>query len=386
MPQRTYAVGVALGGAVLAALIVATGPDVDMREERQRALAVPTMRVSTQTAQMTVDSRGTVVPKVESDLVAEVSGRIVAVAPSMVAGGFFARRDVLVRIESIDYEAEVGEATASLDSARSELTSAEKYYRRQQELASQHSVSQSQYDDALNRLTVARAALRQAEIGHARAARDLARTNLTAPYDGRVRSARVDVGQFVQRGEVIATLYSIEAAEVVLPIRDEEVALLPLSLARSADEEGVQPRVRLRARFAGGDREWEGSVVRSEGELDPATRMVNLIAEVDAPYRQPGGVPLVAGLFVEATIFGKRYDGIVEVPRSALQAGDRVFVVGPDNRIEFRTVDVLRAAGDVAFLQGGVIDGETVCVSTLRDVMEGQPVRPYPADDALPGS
>ena len=386
MGRNLGAVAVLLAGVVLAAFIMATGPEIEILKEEERIPAVPTLRVAAAAVQMTVASRGSVVPKTESDLVAEVSGRIVAIAPAMVAGGFFARDDVLLHIESVDYEAGLGEAAAWLASAQSELTNAQKYFDRQQELSTKESISESQYDEAVNRLAVAEAALRQAVIGQARAERDLERTRLTAPYDGRVRSERVDVGQFVQRGEVVATLYSIEAAEVLLPIRDEDLAFLPLSLAESVHDAGQRPRVLLRARFAGRDHEWEGSIVRTEGELDAATRMVNLIAQVDAPYRRGDGAPLVAGMFVEATILGHSYDDVVAVPRAALQADGHVYVVRPDNRLEFRTVDVLRVAGETAFLRRGIADGETICASAWRDAIDGQMVRPVRATRTPMGS
>ena len=352
--QNWIAAAVLLSGIALAAIIVATGPEIEMGEERLRIPAVPTMRVSFGTVQMTVQSNGEVVPRTESELVAEVAGRIVAISPSMAAGGFFSRGEVLAQIETVDYEAALEDADAQLASAQSELANAEKDFERQEELARQESISKSQYDEALNRLTVSQAALRQAVIGKAQAERDLERTRLTAPYDGRVRSERIDVGQFVQRGEVAASLYSIEAAEVLLPIRDEDLAFLPLSLGAGAAAGASSPQVLLQARFAGEDRQWDGAIVRTEGELDAATRMVNLIAQVDSPYRQPGGQPLVAGLFVKAAIRGRQFDGIAVIPRSALQSGERVYVVGADNRLEFRAVDVLRVADGQAYIQGGL--------------------------------
>lgn len=377
--QNLIAIAVALSGIALAAFIAVTGPDIEMGEERQRIPAVPTMRVVTETVRMTVTSHGTVVPGTESDLVAEVPGRIVAVSPSMVAGGFFARHDMLARIESVDYEAGLEDAAAQLASARSELASAEKYFGRQRELAERKSISESQYDEAVNRLAVAKAALRRVVIGKARAERDLERTRLVAPYDGRVRTERIAVGQFVQRGDVLASLYSIESAEVPLPVRDEDLAFLPLSLAGSAGGVGPRARVLLRARFVGAEREWEGSIVRTEGELDATTRMVNLIARVDAPYGRSDAPPLVAGLFVQATILGHRYDGIATIPRSALQADERVYVVGDDNRLDFRAVDILRVAGDTAWVRGGLRDGEVICTEKWRDAIDGQLVRPIPA-------
>ena len=380
--QTLIAVVVVMSGIALAMHIARTGPDIVMEEERQRIPAVPTMQVVAETVQMTVTSHGTVVPRTASNLVAEVPGRIAAVSPSMVAGGFFARHDTLAEIESVDYEAELEDAAAQVAAARSELASAEKDFERQQELSARSLISDSQYDEALNRLAVASTALQRAEIREAGAQRDLERTRLIAPYDGRVRTVHIDAGQFVQRGEVIASLHSIETAEVVLPIRDQDLLFLPLSLHGSSGGAALSARVLLRTRFAGAERTWAGSIVRTEAELDAASRMVNLIAQVDEPYGQHDGPPLITGMFVQATILGHRYDGIVIIPRSALQGDERVYVVGDDNRLEFRPVEVLRVAGDAAYIRSGLRDGEVICTEKWRDALDGQLVRPLPAAPA----
>ena len=368
---------VVAAGVALAIAIVATGPEVEVQQAVARVPVVETQRARSETIRMSVTAHGAVVPKTESNLVAEVSGRVVSVAPAMVSGGFFEKGDVLVQIERLDYEVALEQARANLASRESELDNAEKAYERRRELTESDSISQSQHDDALNRLALARASLRTALARLTRAERDLERTRLVAPYDGRVRSERVDEGQFVNRGESVAALYSIDYAEVRLPVRDEELAFLPLSIGRAvADGEATTPVV-LRASFAGRDQAWHAKIVRTEGELDPQTRMVNLIAQVEAPYDQPGdSPPLTVGLFVEAEIVGSEFQGIVKVPRSAMMGGDRVRVVTPDNRLEFRPVEVLRRTGDAIFLSGGIRDGESICLSELPSETEGQRVEP----------
>ena len=331
---------------------------------------------------MTVTAHGEVLPKTESNLVSEVAGRVVAVAPSMVAGGFFAKGDVLVDVERVDYEFALEESRARLVAAESELDNAEKAYRRAEELAQTQSVSESVYDDALNRLNLARASLRAVRASLARAQRDLARTRMIAPYDGRVRTERVDVGQFVNRGEMIATLYSIDYAEVRLPLRDADLAFLPLSLARTADETPM-PKVILRAEFAGTEHTWEAQVVRTESELDPRTRMINVIAEVPTPYEPVGNSPpLKVGLFVEAEIFGIWFENVIVVPRTALQEENRVYVVTKDGRLSFRNVDVLRMTGEYVYIQGDVESGELICLSALANAIEGQRVRPIATESS----
>ena len=329
---------------------------------------------------MTVAAHGEVLPKTESNLVSEVAGRVVAVAPAMVSGGFFARGDVLVEVETVDYEVALEQSRARRVAAESELENARKAHRRAEELAETQSVSESVRDDAVNRLNLARASLRAARAALARAERDLERTRMIAPYDGRVRTERVDVGQFVNRGETIATLYSIDYAEVRLPVRDVDLAYLPLSLAPATDG-APMPKVILRAEFAGAEHAWEAQVVRTEGELDPRTRMVNVVARVPTPYEPAGNSPpLTVGLFVEAEIFGNWFENVIVVPRTALQEGDRIYVVAEDGRLSFRNVDVLRMTGETAYVQGAVASGETICLSALDGAVEGQRVRPVAAE------
>ena len=369
------------GGFLLAIAIIATGPRPDRQARAPDAPAVQTVEAVKRTAQLTVTAHGTVLPKTESDLVAEVAGRVVAVSPSMVSGGFFSKGDLLIEIERIDYEAALAQARAALTSADSELANAVLTFDRAEELAATQALSQADLDQALNQLNLARAAQRQATAARVRAERDLERTLVAAPFDGRVRTERVDTGQFVSRGESVATLYSTDYAEVRLPVKDQDLAFLPFSLARSNPPSEAKTKAILRAEFAGGMHAWEADVVRTEGELDPLSRVVNVIAQVADPYEPEGGAPpLTIGLFVEAEIMGRTVDDVVVVPGAALQAGNRLYVVDTGNRLSFRDAEVVRLTGETAYLRVEVSNGEQICVTPLDDVVEGQSVRPVPAN------
>lgn len=368
-------------GVGVAALIVATGPTTVKQPSRPDIPVVQATPVQPRWVQMTVRAHGEVMPKTESNLVAEVAGRVVSVAPAMVSGGFFAKDDVLVEIESVDYRVALEQARARLASRRSDLDTAEKDFDRLEELAETQFVSESARDAASNQLAVASAALRSAQASLERAERDLARTQITAPYDGRVRTERLDVGQFVNRGETIAALYSIDYAKVRLPIRDVDLAFLPLSLANRPSDE-PPPKARLRAEFAGAEHFWVADVVRTEGELDPLTRMVNVVAQVPKPYEPAGASPpLTVGLFVEAEIFDNWVEDVFIVPRTALQEGGKVYVVADDGRLSFRNVAVLRRTGETLYLQGELESSEVICLSPLANATEGQRVRTILANE-----
>ncbi len=370
------ALAILLGGFGLAALLLATGPKV---EPRPPELAAPLVRVVDavpETVRLRVRAHGTVVPRTESELVPEASGRVIDMSPSLVSGGFFSEGDILLRIDPLDYEVALEQARAGLARATSDLADAKKDHARQSDLAERHATSAALRDDAVNRLRVAEAGLREARAVLSRAERDLERTEVLAPYDGRVRAEHVDVGQFVTRGIAVATIYAIDYAEVRLPIHDEELAFLELPLLYDGESSTKTVPVTLRARFAGTQHEWQGEVVRTEGELDPRTRMVIVVARVPAPYaKSTGRPPLAVGLFVEAEITGAQAEGVTVLPRSVLRGDGRVLVVDNDDRLHFRDVEVLRLARNEVYLSAGIERGERVCLSPLEGAVDGMRVR-----------
>ncbi|HJP51607.1 MAG TPA: efflux RND transporter periplasmic adaptor subunit [Pseudomonadales bacterium] len=367
-------------GFGLAAVLIVTGPQTVPRPPTVLPPLVRVLSANPTTVQLSSNTHGIVVPRTESELTPEVSGRVLAVSDALVSGGFFSKGQELLSIEPLDYEVALEEARARLARADSDLSNAKKTYSRQLDLARKQSASASQQDDALNRLRIAEATLKEAIARLSRAERDLSRTRIIAPYDGRVRSERVDVGQFVNRGNPIAMIYATDYAEVRLPIRDEELAFLNIPITNSGANGAEQPRVILRAEFAGKSHEWSGNVVRTEGELDPRTRMVNVIVSVSDPYAQDDNhaenrPPLSVGLFVEAEIIGARFDNTVKLPRSSLRERQQIYVVDAENRLRFRDVEVLRIVQDEVFIKSGLNEGDKVCISILSSPVDGMPVR-----------
>ncbi|MDE0990591.1 MAG: efflux RND transporter periplasmic adaptor subunit [Pseudomonadales bacterium] len=370
-----FPIAIVVAGFITMGIIIKTGPTMDQKPPASTAPLVRTWIATSETVQLSVLTYGSVQPRTESELIPEVSGRVIKISPSMVSGGFIRKGEILLEIDPLDYEVALEQARASLAAAKSELTNAKKAYERLLDLAKQQSASQSEQDDALNRLRFGQASIREAAARLSRAERDISRTKIKAPYDGRVRSKRVDIGQFVNRGAPIASLYATDFAEVRLPLHDEELAHLDLPLA--GQESPNQPTAILRARFAGANHTWEGKIVRTEGELDPKTRMINVVAQVEAPYERSGNrPPLAIGLFVEAEIIGNTVDNVYIVPRSALQANEQIYVLSSEYRLQFRDVNILRTVEEDVYITSGFKSGETICLSTISNAVEGMLVEP----------
>ena len=155
-------------------------------------------------------SRGRVgQPRSEADLVPEISGRVVWISPSLVPGGFFGRGDPLLRIERRDFELSVTRQRAAVQRAVSELDFAASELDRRQGLSDAGVASPSQLGAARREAAVGEANLVDARAALEQAERDLARTEILAPFDGRVRQEQVDVGQFVGRGNLNNLLLNI---------------------------------------------------------------------------------------------------------------------------------------------------------------------------------
>ncbi len=367
--------------AVAALVVVALVRSRPVVETAPREIAPPPVRVLTVTptqVDLGVRSQGSVIPVTEADLVSEVAGTIVWTSESFEVGGFFDAGEVLLRLDRRDYELAVASARAALAQAgvglAREQAEADVAREEWEELGADGEpgplvLRQPQLAEARAHVEAALANKRRAEL-------DLERTAIRAPFAGRLRAKRVDRGEFVNRGVPLATIYAVDAAEVVLPVPDSELAFLDLPLGSELGHSG--PRVLLRAQFAGGRHEWEGRIARVGGEIDPATRMVNLIARVNDPYRASGDrPPLSVGLFVDAEVVGRSVESVFQVPRGALVGADRVWLV-EDSRLVLRQVGILRADPEVVIVSDGLSAGDRISLTILESAVDGMRVTPQP--------
>ncbi len=405
---------IVLAGAAVAFLAVKLRPQPERRPAETPPPLVQVVRVATRPVALDVHSQGTVEPRTESTLVAQVGGRIVDVAESFAAGGFFRRGQTLVEIDPRDYRLAVSDAEAAVAQARVQLEREQA----EAELAREEweELGDGGEPSALllrrPQLAQARAALEAAQAGVERARLNLERTSVSAPFDGRVRAKQADLGQYVAPGTPLADVYATEYAEVRLPVAKDDLQYLEIGVGWTADGAGgagggdvAGPPVRLRAELAGATRTWQARVVRTGAEIDPRSRMLAVFARVDDPFQRNGRPaapappesppPLPMGLFVEAEIAGRITPSAAVVPRRALRTTARtrdaeVLVVDADDTLHFRRVEVLRSVGDEIVVGAGLGDGDRVVVSRLEEAVAGMRVRVAPApperepDDDLP--
>lgn len=360
---------------VLFLVLFATTPEPERSEPEARPSAVFVAEAEAHPVQLTVRTQGEVQPLTEIDLTAQVSGRIAYVNPSFVQGGFFRAGEVLVRLEDEDYRLAVTRAEALVAQRRQQLVREEA----EADLAREEWESLGEGEASPLTLRVpqmeeARAQLAAAEASLAEARLNLSRTRLSAPFEGRVRSKLADLGQYVGPGTTIGRVFSTGKAQIRLPLTDSELQTLGMPLAFQAGDNGDGPEVILSATLAGERREWRGEVVRTDSAIDPQTRSLYAIVEVDDPYgaaAETAGAPLAMGLFVEAAIAGRSLDRAYVLPRSALRGEDTIYVANRDGTLSIRTARVIDSSAEEVIVTSGVEAGERVVISPIRAAAEG---------------
>ncbi|MEE8523013.1 MAG: efflux RND transporter periplasmic adaptor subunit [Thermoanaerobaculia bacterium] len=378
-----------------AAALVRTRPEAETQEVTILAPLVRVLTVAPKNLTLDVRAQGTVLPRTETTLIAQVAGTVTAVSGDFEAGGFFRRGEVLVELDPRDYQiamrragAQVAQAELQVELQEAEARVAIEEWR---ELGdgepSPLVLRQPQLAQAKAGLEAARAELEKAGL-------DLERTRIRAPFTGRVRGKRVDLGQFVSPGTPLATVHATDYAEVRLPVPDDQLGYLELPFTYRNAVSDTGPAVTLRARFGRRQHAWQGHIVRTEGEIDGRTRMLNLVARIEKPYDRspdaPDRPPLAVGTFVEAEIAGRAAEGVFVVPRVALRPtrrglGEQVLVADDDDRLRFRDVEVSRLEGETAVISAGLTAGERVCVSPLDVAVDGMKVRTVETDDGSGG-
>lgn len=363
-------------GAVL--LLLKNRQEIKPEPVKEIVQLVEVVRAEPGPHQFTVESQGEVAARTEIDLVSEVPGKVIWVAPDFADGGFFQQGDSLVKIDPRDFELAITQAEAVVAKGRVVL---------ERELAEAR-VARKEWDqlgqgeaNALllrePQLADAEAALRSALANLEKAKLDHSRCNITAPFTGRIRAKRIDVGQFLNRGTPVARVYAVDYVEIALPLPLDDLAFLNLDLGTNGS--GAKPAVTIRSRLAGSESIWAGHLVRTAGDINPHTRMLTGIARVDDPYglqSKDPKTPLPVGLFVNAEIAGRNIEAVYRVPRAAMRGRDQLMVVDAEDRIRFRTVEVIRLLTKQVLLKSGLETGDRVCVSLLEAPIDGMKVNP----------
>ena len=371
--------------------LVATKPVPSRRKPPAAITRVDGLRLQREDYQVVIRTQGTVRARTESTLIPEVSGRVIAVSPAFRDGGFFEEGETLLRIEKSDYWTVLTGTEAVL--AQAQLRLAEEEARAEQARKDWEKLGDGEVAGSLvlrlPQMAEARAAVQSAKARVEEAKRDLERTRIQAPYAGRILDQRVDVGQYVTPGTVLARIYAVDYAEVRLPLTSRDVGFVDLPERYRGEGSALDvntPPVNLVSQFGGVENHWRGHVIRTEGSIDVQSRQLFVVAQVDDPYGRGtiGKPPLKVGIYVEAAIEGKLLEEVVVVPRSAVRNGNEVLLIDGENKLRHRTLSILWSDRNNVIVREDLEEGDLLCLTPVLFATEGAPVIPTIIGSAHP--
>ena len=393
--------GILAGAIVLSVIMVSLRPDPPMREPPSRVPFVTTASATALDGAIPVHSAGTVRPRAEIDVAAQISGKVAWVSPAFQSGGRVDEGEVLFRIDDADYQNRMQQARANVAAQQVALLQAEEEAR----------IARDEYDGFLRRrsdeappgdaspltlrepqLAAARAALARDSAALADASLALSRTEVRAPFSGVVRAETVDVGQLVGPGQGVGRLYADDAVEVVVPLSDADAALIPGLWTLAAGDGDASVGATVAAEYGDATYAWSGYVDRAEAALDEQTRTIDVVVRVPNPFAGGraitpeggaadgtddgrSGPPLLVGQFVEVRIEGAAPEPYFTVPRSALRTGNEVWALRQDTLVTIVSVGVLQRADELVYVTGALEGGQAVVLGGLQFATEGMVVR-----------
>ncbi len=378
---------------LLTLLIVNSRPSVPQREKPQTPkISVATQRIAVQRYRIELNSFGTVQPRTRSQLVSQVAGQIISVSPSFREGGFFEAGDLLVEIDPRDYdiqievaESELADAKVNLEEQLALAQQAEKDWRNigAKGQASALALRRPQVAAAEAQIVSARAKLKQAKLNRER-------TQIRAPFAGRVLTQNVDLGQVIANNTVLAQIYGVDTLEIRLPLKNSELGYIDLPeayrVAANGKNEAVTqdtelPQVTIINNLGATPELWSATLVRTAGAFDDQTHELYVIAQIENPYGQPSvdakqslRRPLKIGQYVDARIQGKMLTEAVVIPNESIYQGSYVYLV-KDGLLQRQTVHIAWQNDREAVVSGGLMAGDELVLTPLGQVSSGTPVK-----------
>ena len=377
------------GGGAIGLVLVMTGPETKPKEGSESATIVHTIPLMPHTKQVRITAYGEVIPARKVEIKPQVSGQVIWQNDAVIPGGRLWENEELIRIDPKDYELGLAEVRAEFEQARFEyevesgrqVIALREWNEIQQDLDVTE-VNESlvlrepHYRRAEALLDEARNDIEQAEL-------QLSRTTIRAPFNAMVVQESVEVGQLLNNGSTICQLVGTDAFWIQVTV--------PLSMLKwiqfpDADRPGADATVALDT-GNGGQSTWKGKVLRLLSDLEPMGRMARVVIEAPDPLGLEGdakdGLPLLLGSYVEVNIEAGKLENVLEIPRSALREGNKIWVIGRDPTLKIMDCEVLWSLKETVLVSNQLDPGDKLIVSDLRVAIPGMSVSPQPASDLL---
>jgi multidrug efflux system membrane fusion protein len=313
----------------------------------------------------------------------EVSGRITHV--QFTDGQIVKAGDVLFVIDPEPYQAAVDKAEADLVSAHNNEGFAAAEFTRAQKLVKDQWIARSAFDQRATDRGVAGATTKSAEAALKAAQINLDRAYVKAPISGRVSRPEITVGNLVQAGANAPLLTSIVSNDGIYADFDVDEQTYMRSVRTQATTSEAEKAVPVELTVQGGaERVYSGTIYSFDNRIDTSSGTIRARAR----FQNEDG-SLMPGMFVAVRLGSSAPSPVLLVPEQAVgndQDKKFVYVVGADNKVQFRQVSLGESIDGARVVRTGLKDGERVVVNGLQKIAPNTPVDAREAGADIPGA
>ena len=327
--------------------------------------------------QIQISSNGTTTPLTQTVLTAEVGGEVIYRSKKFSEGSSVIEGEILAKIDDTDLQLQYknallqlanAEVQHSLQLAEAEVAK-EAWEKIGDGIASDLTLKKPQLKQTEALLEVAKAQVNSAK-------NKLNKTEIVAPYAGRIQSVNIDLGTTIIPGQPVGAMYTSSEIEITLAVKDNDLQFLSIPMDGRKLNPSEQASVVIESFYKGKTQSWEGKLERVDGVIDPITRMINLIAVFKNDFIETDKPNLPIGLFVEAKIDGITLKNIFEIPINSISKDNEVYIVDKDNQLELRKLTVLKKYSEFVIIKDGLRAGERIVTSKLSTASNGIKVNP----------
>ncbi len=373
------AIAIVAGGYLGFQALGAARPVVEAAPVEREVDLVEVQRLAPHTGGVPIKGEGFVRPHRSLTVATESPGRIVTLHPAIIERGTFDQGDVLVALDDRNARAAIAQIDANIRSSQARLTLTRTQLDRAERLRADGIIAQDQLDQLLSQSAELAASIEALEASRLSAQIALDNTVVRAPFAGTVLTQQADRGAVVGAGQAIADVYSHEALEVLVPLREADAALIPGLF------EGAAPAATISSTFAGVEYVWGARVDRVENRLDAQTRTLSVAVRIDDPqgaHRADGGplppagaVPGLINAFARIAIKGATYDDLYALPSTSVRDGASVWLEDAAT-LRVHPVQPVHVDGETTYVRiTDLPQPANLITTTLAAVTPGQPVR-----------
>ncbi|MCW1883171.1 efflux RND transporter periplasmic adaptor subunit [Luteolibacter flavescens] len=325
--------------------------------------------------QVNIESQGTIRAHYTTTVTSQVAGTIVKLHDRFEDGAFFKKDEILAELDPADFQVAVSAADSGV--ARAEAVLVQEEARAKQARLNWQDLG---YDEEPSELVLripqlkeAKASVDAAMAELEQARRDLERTKIRAPFDGRVQQRAVGLGQSVGGSTPLGEIFATDFAEIRLPLAPRQLEFVNLP-SHPGDPE--VPVTLTDAIAQNNNVQWEARIVRTEGALDESSRELFAIARIDDPFGIVSGKPpLRIGQPVRASVRGKILDDVFVIPRYTMRGVNRIYLVDRQEPAILRTnIEPVWSTADLLVIKEGLEPGQWLATTRLPYAPNGAPV------------